>query len=644
MAKRVDMVLYSRILDLTKSEKMRSEYYLLKVSIGPVQEFIAEARKTRDLWVGSYLLSMVTYKAMEPFINNGCEIIYPDYENSPVYKNLRNKSALTEELQTATLPNHFLVIVRDGFEKLVEHSKDNYQNYWKGIAENLKTEIQSEFKDDLANWDEQIKDHWQYMWVAIPFDETDSKNYHSYAKEIQKLLEDRKLTRTFTQWKGSSAVKCSQCARRETMGPKILEESSEFWKCFQKKFPANIRKGDRLCAVCLIKRFIQSKHFLVANLEIPKFESTLDIAVKPFRGWVKNSKYKDGFLANANDLRYALGRKKVSEIDDIEAEFFYIDEMDENRLCWEHEIADAKKKSNVKEAVGQLRQVLGEIQKVLTIAPSRYYAIIFTDGDDIGKWLSGERPAGVSFSKDEHKARSGLLGELAVETAKEIKKFQAEPIYSGGDDVLAMAGVDDIFTLAVKIREYFSTNGINPSATTSAGIVITHASEPFQSVLKEGREAVKTAKRLFKQEKDAFYINLIISTGIRVTFGYHWFITQNGSQISVIDNLILRLASWIKKDLSPQFIYDVLDRLDYFFHYEDSEKMRFNEGLFRDEIKRLFTRHWASENPPTIIDETISLMTEIGREKWEKNFNIRDNLEGLLRISTFLARESCELK
>jgi CRISPR-associated protein Cmr2 len=30
---------------------------LLKLQIGPVQDFIAQARSTRDLWSGSYLLS-----------------------------------------------------------------------------------------------------------------------------------------------------------------------------------------------------------------------------------------------------------------------------------------------------------------------------------------------------------------------------------------------------------------------------------------------------------------------------------------------------------------------------------------------------------------------------------------------------------
>ena len=38
--------------------------YLVVYSIGPVQSFIARARKTEDLWSGSYLLSELVGQAM----------------------------------------------------------------------------------------------------------------------------------------------------------------------------------------------------------------------------------------------------------------------------------------------------------------------------------------------------------------------------------------------------------------------------------------------------------------------------------------------------------------------------------------------------------------------------------------------------
>jgi hypothetical protein len=38
---------------------------LLKLQIGPVQDFIAQARSTRDLWSGSYLLSWLMAAGLE---------------------------------------------------------------------------------------------------------------------------------------------------------------------------------------------------------------------------------------------------------------------------------------------------------------------------------------------------------------------------------------------------------------------------------------------------------------------------------------------------------------------------------------------------------------------------------------------------
>src|SRR6266516_5635672 len=65
--------------------------YLFQVSIGPVQGFIASARKTRDLAVGSWLLSELAKAAAQNIAEiNGIEsLIFPAPQNK-------------EELQPAT--------------------------------------------------------------------------------------------------------------------------------------------------------------------------------------------------------------------------------------------------------------------------------------------------------------------------------------------------------------------------------------------------------------------------------------------------------------------------------------------------------------------------------------------------------------
>ena len=50
---------------------------LLLISIGPVQEFIASARKLRDLWFGSYLLSERSKTVARTLQELGAELIFP---------------------------------------------------------------------------------------------------------------------------------------------------------------------------------------------------------------------------------------------------------------------------------------------------------------------------------------------------------------------------------------------------------------------------------------------------------------------------------------------------------------------------------------------------------------------------------------
>ena len=53
--------------------------YLFLVNIGPVQGFIASARRTRDLWFGSWLLSELSKAAAQEIVNAGTRnsLIFP---------------------------------------------------------------------------------------------------------------------------------------------------------------------------------------------------------------------------------------------------------------------------------------------------------------------------------------------------------------------------------------------------------------------------------------------------------------------------------------------------------------------------------------------------------------------------------------
>src|SRR5260370_42700408 len=87
--------------------------YMLMFSLGPVQSFISQARKTRDLWIGSFLLSKLMEAAMEgidgTFVFPGERTIngtIPDLPNNYVVlfesDTKAEKAAYRIEMQIAT--------------------------------------------------------------------------------------------------------------------------------------------------------------------------------------------------------------------------------------------------------------------------------------------------------------------------------------------------------------------------------------------------------------------------------------------------------------------------------------------------------------------------------------------------------------
>lgn len=103
------------------------EACLLHVHCGPVQSFIAAARRTSDLWLGSYLISLLAYQATKT-IAELCgpdSVIYPHLATLPLAQRDRLGGDLaqrsTEEKQAwlrASQPNRFVAVV-DG-----KHAQD----------------------------------------------------------------------------------------------------------------------------------------------------------------------------------------------------------------------------------------------------------------------------------------------------------------------------------------------------------------------------------------------------------------------------------------------------------------------------------------------------------------------------------------
>ena len=134
----------------------------LKLQIGGVQDFIAHARSTRDLWSGSYLMSwlMATgLKALSAEIGPDA-VIFPNLKEQPlfdlqwrdelwnkvrighgetaksVWESFAYESSRQDALRTPSLPNTFLAVVpAERARELAETVKNRIHIEWKNIAD-----------------------------------------------------------------------------------------------------------------------------------------------------------------------------------------------------------------------------------------------------------------------------------------------------------------------------------------------------------------------------------------------------------------------------------------------------------------------------------------------------------------------------
>ena len=87
--------------------------YLYVLSIGPVQDFIAAARRTRDLWLGSHLLSEISKAAAKRIDDEGGRLIFPNLKkeklepsSSPDAPNVANIILAELKLPDQEDPSH----------------------------------------------------------------------------------------------------------------------------------------------------------------------------------------------------------------------------------------------------------------------------------------------------------------------------------------------------------------------------------------------------------------------------------------------------------------------------------------------------------------------------------------------------------
>jgi len=499
---------------------------LLSFKVSPVQSFIEASRSLRDLLSGSYLLSWICFAAMRPILEScgPTALVYPALRGTPLMDWwLRHQGievdVKTDELARASLPNRFLALVpQPAAADLARDVRHAAQAAWTAagakVRESLKLKHDADFPGWDRLWDDQIQSYFDFRttWLA-PADAD------------------------FTDLLGRDAVE----GTKRVAG---LAESGYRMGSTPGQWQRSV-----MVSAALMETTSRIRHIphYVPSGEVPQ---------------------KCTLLGTYEQM----GPARLSE----SGKFWKREEPerdDRDRRC---AIALVKKHAFTEYFEGHLdlRHVHFPSTEELAGKGRKYFAVLAMDGDDVGKWLSGEKsprvrdvlhPKIVRYQEQRgrqealeaprpvspslHAAISEALTRFAVCIAPGIvEEHGGKLIYSGGDDVLAALPVDTVLGCSYKLREAFrGPEAMGSRAGMSAGIAVGHVKEDLRYVLQSARNAEKRSKDL---GKDRLTLAILRRSGEHVSASCAWdYVPTLAEQVRSFDTSSDRWAYQLRRQL-----------------------------------------------------------------------------------------------
>jgi CRISPR-associated protein Cmr2 len=289
-----------------------------------------------------------------------------------------------------------------------------------------------------------------------------------------------------------------------------------------------------------------------------------------------------------------------------------------------------------------LKEATGEdFESKLNKAP--YFAMVYSDGDNIGKILGGEEEflkEGQTFDESFHKNFSEKLSEYAYETAKEVEEPKsgkevgfARVIYAGGDDLFAFLHPSEVIrTLKLTSENYKKhLQGIikKGKATTSAGLVIGHAKVSLKYLHKKTKEAEGEAKKNFG--RNAFVIKVISRSGEETSFGAKY----SYGEFNTLDLLSEAVELYKKDKISSKLPYALREIADRFIpDEEENQKPKEKECEPKDPCKE--KKEIADPLPfkiaLTLLRRELNRKIDASQEDKEKIENFKREVEKFFQL------------
>ncbi len=580
----------------------------LHISIGPVQGFVAQARRTRDFWAGSFLLSWMAGQLMAETVRQGGQILFPSVGTIDSPKDSLLAAILGKPLANASLPvigslpNRFKASVPTSFEP--ENVVNVAKQKWSALAEQVWWKFVEPTAGHGRNtrtiWDRQIDGFWEIQWVmgADPVDGSDNpwldarKNWRFHWPPE----EDGDHCTVMGDWQELSGFVRSRERQRQ----------DAFWKGLQRSMGRlDLRDGERLCAVALVKRLFPKlekqvlKKTIGWRFEVRNWPSTVYLAVAPWLAHLAEGKARQERLSTyVKAVRETVGEetfKKLSregaiqlpalvalgEGADLDGNLFLETALANSRATPLNDSKESDADDPDEALRQQLLKELGELGKAVGGTAQPFYALLMMDGDRLGKLLREKREQVVSES----------LAKFVKDVPEIVRGHNGVTVYAGGDDVLAMLPVTHAIDCSIDLGEAYqkafkniiTANG-NEQATASCAVIFAHYHNPLREVRKLAHEELDgTAKE--GNGRDSLALAIMLPGAVKA----RWV-----GRFGILPEALLSLRDRIRgDDYSQGFFYHLRQRYGALLNDSNAEDRRaivlaeyIKSTALKDEVKQ----------------------------------------------------------
>ncbi|HZV49117.1 MAG TPA: type III-B CRISPR-associated protein Cas10/Cmr2 [Candidatus Dormibacteraeota bacterium] len=490
---------------------MNADEHLLLIALGPVQSFIAQARRTRDLWYGSHLLSELGRAAARHLLAGGAELIFPALdpghpELEPCFEPLRSNHQPPLNVANKLLAR---VPAEVDPEQLARATREEVQRFWRdGLAEQVWRRCRPLLAPGVRTaWEEQLTTFLEFTAAWVPLAD---RSYAEARRALERTVAARKNLRDFSPWHHlrGDVPKSSLDGERETVLLR-LQDRKQSEEAIGLAHRYRIADGEQLDAVGLVKR---------AGGDPGQFVPVVNVALASWIAVAATVAPQE--LARLHDACAALGVARVTR--QVPAtEHFGFDASVLLPSRW--------KAAFQEQGLPDTPQVWGEahVRPLLRrmSEPYPYVACLVADGDRMGKALDRLE------SSEAHRAFSQTLSEFAAKARQIVEGHLGSLVYAGGDDVLAFLPLPTALDCAAALHRAFgetmakagSPAGERP--TLSVGIGVGHVMEGMDELLGLGREAERIAKQGRGEEdtpRDALAVVVDLRSGGKRSWRARW--------------------------------------------------------------------------------------------------------------------------